>query len=156
MLWGQSNYFEWYARMSNSMAIWVHNLQKKYYQGVIRCDEPMCGLETRQVSVHGGICLRRGCNGKMHSLCTERTVHTHLKYLETLFDIKHACQQLKKNNSVKLEGTERDWEGRIPTQRQTTFNELHDRSKKFIGSSSFNWISPTFWQAMLVGARPQQ
>ena len=148
--WGERNEFDLYARLTNSMTIWVHNLQKKYYQGVIRCDEPMCGLETRQLSVHGGVCLRRGCNGRMHSICTERTIHTHLKYLETLFDVDRTCKQLEKKNNLK------NLKKRFSDPGIKAFSELHARSKKFVGSSSFNWISSSFWQAMIVGAKPQQ
>ena len=150
--WGHNNYFECFSRLSNTMAIWVYNLQKKYYEGIIRCDEPMCGLETRQLSVHGGICLRRGCNGRMHSIYTERTVHTHLKYLETLFDIEHACEQLEKTNLGRKEELKKN----IPKHGKTTFAELHQRSKAYLSSTAFNWISPSFWQSLTVRSQPQQ
>lgn len=151
--WGHSNYFDCYARLSNSMAIWVHDLQKEYYEGVIRCDEPMCGLETRQLSVHGGICLRRGCNGRMHSVCTERKIHTHLKYLDSLFDVNHACEQ------NKAMGTKKELvKNQIccPKQGKTTFDELHQRSKSLLSSTAYNWVSPSFWQSMIVGAPKAQ
>jgi len=150
--WGHINYFECFSRLSNSMAIWVHKLQKKYYEGVIRCDEPMCGLETRQLSVHGGVCLRRGCNGRMQSVFTERTVYTHLKYLETLFDVSHACEQLEKKNM----GRKKDLEKNIPKQGKATFAELHQRSKTYLGATSFNWISTSFWQSMVVKSQAEQ
>ena len=148
--WGHNNYFDCYARLSNSMALWVYNLQKKYYEGVIRCDEPMCGLETRQLSVHGGVCLRRGCTGRMQSVCTERSIHTALKYLDSLFDVDHACEQ------HKAMGRKQDLLKTYPKQGKVTFDELHKRSKSFLSLSAFNWISPSFWQSMIVGASQAQ
>jgi len=148
--WGHNNYFDCYARLSNAMTIWVHNVQKKYYDGVIRCDEVGCGLETRQLSVHGGICLRRGCTGKMRSICTERTIHTHLKYLDSLFDIDHACEQ------NKIVGSKKDLLKAFPKQGQIAFKELHERSKTYLCASAFNWVSPSFWQSMVVGTPQAQ
>jgi DNA polymerase alpha subunit A len=145
--WGQKNYFECFSRISNSMAVWVYNLQRKYYQGIIRCDEPMCGLETRQLSVHGGVCLRRGCNGKMLSICTEKVIHTHLKYLETLFDREHAARQLEEKKKM---GRKEDLLKDLPPQGRKTFDELHLRSKHYLSMTSFNFISPGFWKSMTM------
>lgn len=154
--WGQDNAFECYARMANSMAIWVHNLHRKYYEGCIRCDEPMCGLETRQLSVHGGVCLRRGCNGRMQPICTERSIHTHLKYLETLFDASHKGKQLIEKKKIGYTDYEKLVKDKLPKQTRAAFKDLHARSQKLMGSSAFNWISPHFWRAMVVGAQAQQ
>ena len=87
---GHANPFDCYARLANSMAIWSHGLTKRYYQSGYCCDEPSCGLVTRQLSVVGAICLRMGCPGTMQPLSTERSVHTHLKYLERLVCVEHA------------------------------------------------------------------
>ncbi|CAB9498953.1 DNA polymerase alpha catalytic subunit (Fragment) [Seminavis robusta] len=143
--WGCNNHFQCFARLGNAMTLWVHNLHKKYYEGVIRCDEPMCSLETRQLSVHGGICLRRGCNGRMKSVCTERAVHTQLKYLETLFDIEHACEQ------KKTFGKARDLQKNLSREGKVVFEELHKRSQQYLSVSAFNWVSPSFWQSMIAG-----
>ena len=64
MFWGQANHFECYSRIANTMSIYVRGLMGKYYEGLVRCDEPSCGLETRQLSVAGAVCLRLGCHGK--------------------------------------------------------------------------------------------
>jgi hypothetical protein len=88
----------------------------------------------------------------MHSICTERTIHTHLKYLETLFDVGRKCKQLEKKNNF----SKKDFDNRLSKLGMKAFSELHARTKKFVGSSSFNWISSSFWQAMIVGAKQQQ
>ena len=145
--WGHGDEFECFARLCNTMALWVFKLQKKYYEGVIRCDEPMCGLETRQLSVQGGVCLRRGCNGRMHSICTERAVYTQLKYLETLFDINHASEQNKSYGKPK------DVLKLVSADGKKIFPQLHQRSKTYLSSSAFNWISSSFWQFATVQAQ---
>jgi len=150
--WGQSNHFECYSRITNTMSIWVNGLMSKYYEGLVRCDEPGCGLETRQLSVAGGVCLRRGCNGRMLSVETERSVHTHLKYLETLFSTEHACEQLEKKD--KDYGRKADLIKNLSKHDRATFEELHSNAKSILGSSAFNWIAPSFWKGLFdVGAK---
>jgi DNA polymerase alpha subunit A len=151
MFWGQANHFECYSRLVNTMSIWARGLTTKYYEGLVRCDEPGCGLETRQLSVAGGICLRRGCNGKMFSVDSERDVHTHLKYLECLFNVDHVCEQLEKKKAF---GRKVDLVKNISKHDRTTFDELHKDAKKFLESSAYNFINPAFWKGLIqVGAK---
>lgn len=151
MFWGQANHFECYSRIANTMSIWVRGLMTKYYEGLSRCDEPSCGLETRQMSVAGAVCLRRGCNGRMHAVDTERDVHTHLKYLETLFDSEHVCKQLE---DKKVFGRKIDLLKTISKHDRATFDELHAVAKKRLDASAFNWISPSLWKGLFnVGAK---
>jgi DNA polymerase alpha subunit A len=141
--WGQKNQFECTARMMNAMTFWVRGLTNKYYEGLVRCDEAGCGLETRQLSVAGGVCLRRGCNGRMLSVDTERDMHNHLKYLESLFNTDHFCDQLEKQD---LYGRKVDIIKSISKHDRNAFEELHRAAKSRLGASAFNWISPNFWK----------
>jgi DNA polymerase alpha subunit A len=140
--WGQANHFECYARITNSMSLWVRRRTCQYYQGRVRCDEPSCGLVTRQLSVAGSICLRRGCHGKMIALDGERDVHTHLKYLERLFDIEHAREQLKKKSFSKDDLA-------ISKLDESTFKELHAVAKHHLDSNAYNFIKPIFWRGLV-------
>ena len=144
MNWGQASHFECYSRIANTMSIWVSGLMSKYYDGLAHCDEPGCGLETRQLLFADGMCLHHGCNGQMLSVESERSVHTHLKYLETLFSMDHACEQLEKNN--KDYGCKANLIKKISKHDCTTFEELHNAAKRFLESSAFNWISSSFWK----------
>jgi DNA polymerase alpha subunit A len=149
--WGSASHFQCFARLCNSMTLFVHKLHSKYYEGVVRCDDPTCGLETRQVSVHHGKCLRLGCRyGTMTSVCAERVIYTQLKYLETLFDIDHACEQ------KKALGRKKELQENISKESKLVFQELHKRSKSYLSASAFNWISPSFWQSMVVGTQALQ
>lgn len=140
--WGQANHFECYSRIVNTMSIWVRGLTQNYYGGLLRCDELSCGLETRQISVAGSKCLRRGCGGKMFAVGSERDVHTHLKYLEQLFNIDHACEQLEK----KSLGRKIDLAKNISNHDREVFNELHANANKFLNSNAYNFICPSFWK----------
>ena len=149
--WGHSNHFECFSRISNTMSIWTRGLMGRYYEGLSRCDEPSCGLETRQLSVAGGVCLRRGCNGKMCSVDSERDVYTHLKYLESLFNAEHVGEQLEKKKTF---GRKADILKNISKHDRATFEELHREAKTTLDSSAFNWIAPSFWQGLFdVGAK---
>lgn len=149
--WGQANQFECYARISNSISIWVRGLMTKYYEGLVRCDEPGCGLETRQLSVAGAVCLQRGCNGRMLCVDSEKDVHNHLKYLETLFNVDRACEQLEKK---KTHGRKIDILKGISKHDRSTFDELHAIAKQSLDASAFNWVTPTFWKGLFaVGSK---
>jgi DNA polymerase alpha subunit A len=151
--WGQANHFEFYSRLTNTMSIWVRGLMTKYYEGRVRCDEHGCSLETRQLSVAGGICLRRGCNGRMQPVDTERDVHSHLKYLESLFNEDHVCEQLEKQKKF---GRKVDMKKVLSKPDQETFKELHQVAKHRLESNAFNWISPNFWKGLFpVGTTKQ-
>lgn len=152
MFWGHNNHFECLARIANTMSVWTRALMSNYYEGLVRCDEPGCGLETRQLSVCGGVCLRRGCSGKMVAVDSERDVHTHLKYLETLFDVDHACEQLE---AKKTHGRKAELLKTISKHDRATFGELHEMAKKTLESNAFNWIPPSFWKGLFNVASKQ-
>ncbi|GKY94427.1 hypothetical protein MPSEU_000408600 [Mayamaea pseudoterrestris] len=142
LLWGHATHLDLFARIQNALTVWVRGLTIRYYQGVMQCSEPGCSLVTRQMSVAGGGCLRRGCTGRLNAVQSEREIHTHLKYLESLFDVNHACDQLE---DAKKFGRKVDLLKTIPSQDKVLFDELHSVAKDALGSCAFNWISPSFW-----------
>jgi DNA polymerase alpha subunit A len=144
---GQSNHFECHARVANTMSIWVRGLMIEYYEGLVRCDEPGCGLETRQLSVVGNCCLRRGCHGQLLPVDSELELQTHLKYLETLFDHAHAISQLEARHKS---GSKTDVKSlQLTNADRATFDELHQIAKKHLDACNFNWIGPSFWKGLL-------
>ena len=151
--WGQKNLFECCSRIMNATSIWTRGLMTKYYDGVVRCDEVSCGLETRQLSVAGGVCLRRGCNGHMSATVTERTIHTHLKYLESLFDVEHTSEQLAKN---EVFGVKKDIMKSLSKFDTKAFELLHGVSKARLERNAFNWIPKDFWTQMFDIGKPKQ
>jgi DNA polymerase alpha subunit A len=143
--WGQSSYFQCYALISNAISIWVRGLSSKYYQGLVRCDEPSCALETRQLSVAGAVCLRPGCHGCMVSLMSEKELYTHLKYLEVLFNVDHAIEQQEKKKTF---GTKKELKEVLTNQDCATFQELQKIATKHLGRNAYNFIGPSFWKGL--------
>jgi len=145
-LWGSTNHFECFSRIENTSSIWVHNLMSRYYEGNLKCNDPSCGLVTRQVSVAGGVCLRTGCTGRLVPYEAERDVQVHLKYLETLFNMKHAEGQLQKKMSV--DDRKLDLSRQILSHDRTVFGALHKSAQRVLDSNSFNFISSSFWNGL--------
>jgi DNA polymerase alpha subunit A len=141
------------ARIMNSMAALVHEQQQEYYSGVIKCDDPACGLETRQLSVNGGVCLNRGCNGRMSSVFKERILQNQLKYLECLFDCDHVCKQLA---AKEVHGTKAELEKYISRVDREISQELYRFAKGFVDECAYNWVSPSFWQGMFGSIKAKQ
>jgi DNA polymerase alpha subunit A len=61
----------------------------------------MCGVETWQLSVFEGCCLKQGCNGRMKSVYMELALQMQLKYFDSLFDVAHVIKQQPQRRSGK-------------------------------------------------------
>ena len=140
--WGHTGHFECYARIANAITVWLRGLQTRYYEGLIRCDEPSCQLVTRQLSVCSGVCLSRGCTGHPHSVNTERELHTHIKYLNSLFDVQHASEKCE---AKKIYGRKTDILKSISKQDCAVFDELHRCAAESLESCAYNWINLSIW-----------
>jgi DNA polymerase alpha subunit A len=151
--WGDSTPFECMARVMNAMFALKRQQLQEYYKGVIKCDDPICGLETRQLSVCGGVCLNRGCSGRMAPVVQERTIQTQLKYLECLFDKDHVCKQLEAKG---IYGTKNDLEKYISKTDRIMSDELCRIAKENVEECAYNWIAPSFWQDMFGGIASKQ
>ncbi len=151
--WGEETPYGCMALIMNAMSSLVRQQTQEYYKCVIKCDDPACGLETRQLSVNGGVCLNRGCNGRMISTFKERTLQTQLKYLECLFDVGHVCQQLA---TKKIYGNEEELKKFVSKNDKAIARELHKFAKESVDECAYNWISPSFWQSMFGAIRAKQ
>jgi DNA polymerase alpha subunit A len=162
-LWGNSDYMQCYSHLTNATRVWVSGLMHRYYDGTLRCDELGCGLETRQVSVNGPCCLRRGCKGHVSYMMSEKNLFTHLKYLESTMSVHHICEQLwNHQNELAIElhhSTIPNVDGtapraatfreklakNLPEHDAATLTELHNDAMGYLSMSAFNWISPSLW-----------
>lgn len=145
LYWGEASAFECMARIMNGITVLKRQQLQEYYKGVIKCDDPACGLETRQLSVCGGVCLNRGCNGRMSAMVTERALQTQLKYFECLFDTGHVCEQLA---SKGVYGSKHDIEKSISKVDRVISDHVASMAKESVEECSYNWISPSFWESM--------
>ena len=78
----------------------------------------------------------------MTPLMSERDVHTHLKYLESLFNMEHKRDWLF---SMKTFGTKRDIEKELAKTEARAFEELHKEANRRLEQNAYHWVSPTFW-----------
>ena len=153
--WGHAGHIEVLARVSNAVSALVYRSMKEYYNGVVRCDDPACSVEeTRQISVAAGtVCLGRGCTGKVHAKCSERSLHNQLKYLDSLFDLNHACDQLVQK---KFPTPKNELMKSVSKHDKANFEELHETANKYMRGSAFNWIEASLWQSLFGGAPGKQ
>ena len=149
MHWGRMDYFQCYSHIVNSISVWIRDLSSKYYSGVTRCDELSCGLVTRQLSVcGGGVCLRRGCSGKVYAVNNERDMHRHHKYLETLFNIDHACGQLLVHQKKSKLHTKDEFMDLLSKYDVMTYEKLHNVAKRELHKNAYNFIGSGFWSGL--------
>jgi len=153
--WGESTPFECMVRIMNSMETLRRQRVQAYYEGVVKCDDPACGLETRQLSVNGGLCLSRGCNGRMTSMVSERAVQTQLKYFECLFDLVHVTKQLV-GSKQNFGSNEKELASMISKIDKTMAGELFKKAKEQTSECAYNWIVPSFWQQVFGGIQTKQ
>uniref|UniRef100_A0A7S2UH04 DNA polymerase n=1 Tax=Attheya septentrionalis TaxID=420275 RepID=A0A7S2UH04_9STRA len=158
--WGRRNSGECLATLANALNLLAKKATNEYYQGCTKCDDPSCGLETKQLSLAsmpydnntGGYkdvvrCLRRGCEGHMHPKYTERALFTQVKYIESLFDIEHVSKQLQLKypnepiNDAKKTMSKRD---------KMTWAALHEWAATFLDRSDYNWVSPDLFAKLFV------
>lgn len=153
--WGETTPFACMARIMNGVNLLMRKQLQSYYSGCCKCDDPACGLETRQLSVNGGVCLARGCNGRMISMVTERSLQTQLKYFECLFNVDHVTQQLV-NNKQNFGSNQKELGKMISRTDKMMARELCKMSKENMSECSYNWIAPSFWQQVFGGIQSKQ
>lgn len=81
-----SNPSDCYCYLSNRITLQVRDFVRRYYECWLVCDESTCGRRTMQQSAKGFACSG-DCHGRMVQEYDELSLHTQLKYLESLFDV---------------------------------------------------------------------
>lgn len=151
--WGDATPYACMSRVMNQMSLLVRGQLQNYYRGCVKCDDPACGLETRQMSVNGGVCLSRGCNGRVQSLVDERSMQNQLKYMECMFNVNHVCKQLA---AKEVYGSSNDVMKYISKVDLAISKELHRTAKQQVDECEYNWIAPSFWNSMFGAIAAKQ
>jgi DNA polymerase alpha subunit A len=133
--WGEADVMVCMSKVVNKMNIMKKKQQQLYYDGLVRCDDPMCGLETKQLSVYEGCCLKQHCNGRMKTVYDEAALQTQIKYFDSLFDVDHACKQQLKANALL---TEKEFMRNVHDKE--AFKILHNLSSRSLKRNGYNWI----------------
>ena len=63
-----------------------------YYAGWLVCDDPACGITTRQISVYGKRCIGNSgramdCKGVMRYRYNDKQLYNQLLYFQSIFDV---------------------------------------------------------------------
>ena len=151
--WGEDDRWSCVAGIRNKMSMMKKKHQRQYYDGWVRCDDPMCGLETRQLSVFEGCCLKQGCNGRMKSMYTESTLQTQLKYFDSLFDITHVIKQQRRSvktvaaqDSITTEKLIKEITLDVGDEDMKAFQVLHSFTSQALSKSGYNFVGVEFFQ----------
>lgn len=86
----------------------VRNSIAKYYCGWLLCDDPACGVITRQISVYGKRCIgmsgkAHGCKGVMRYTFSDKQLYNQLLFFSSLFDVDKAKKRGLKSLETSLE-----------------------------------------------------
>lgn len=116
----------------------------KYYQGWLICDDPACGLRTRQMSVYGHKCLGSkglgyGCSGRMRYEYTEKMLYNQLLYLANLFDVDKVKEQAIKNN-IKAEDEVKQKTDILIECNRVRFETARGVVKSYLDRNGRQWV----------------
>lgn len=69
-----------------------------YYAGWVVCDDAVCGIKTRQISVYGKRCIgssgtAHGCKGVMRYFYSDKALYNQLLYFDAIFDVAKAKEK---------------------------------------------------------------
>ncbi|RYH30977.1 hypothetical protein EON65_03720 [archaeon] len=129
-----------YCYLSNRVNLLVRQCVKKYYDCWLKCDDSSCDLRTMQQSIRGVFCTMDGCSGRLRQEYDENMLHTQLKYLESLFDVKR-FQSRKSIDDKTLFAV-------LPRDHQEVLRLLKEDMASVIKGSAYNWVRPSLWSAV--------
>lgn len=111
-----------------------------YYEGVVTCDDPTCGMTTKQVSVYGKRCLNNGCKGVMKYKYSDKSLYNQLLYFDSLFDIEKNKLQLLRPLDEKCEALVPGQAGALCEQNRGLFGVLQGVSQKYLDDCGRRYV----------------
>jgi DNA polymerase alpha subunit A len=116
----------------------------KYYQGWLVCDDPACGLRTRQIRVYGHRCLGQkglgyGCSGRMKFEYTEKMLYNQLLYLSNLFDVDKSKEKVKKAFQTSDAETQQKTDVLLECNRER-FDTARNTVKGYLDRNGRQWV----------------
>lgn len=121
----------------------IRQVQASYYSGYLVCDDPQCGLRTRQMSVYGSRCLgskglAKDCLGKMHYEIKERDVWNQLLYFKSLFDVDRVGKE--DSAIIKTEAEGREMMKVLAEKNRERFGTLKGVVDKWLERNGRQWV----------------
>ena len=130
--------------LSAQLETQVRRHTSRYYSAWLVCDDPACGMRTRQMSVYGHRCLgpkglAYGCSGRMSFEYSEKALYNQLLYLQGIFDVDKSLEKLSKPGAVKLEENEKV--RILAGMNRERFAICWDVVKAYLDKSGWGWVS---------------
>jgi len=148
---GFASHFDFLGVVSNKVNSMIKKHVAKHGTHEMMCEDPACGLRTRQLSVTGCVCLQRGCKATMKPVHSAQVLDTQIKYLKSLFDIVHChkqyeklCKSSDKSDIVPLSEVKRT----ISAQDQAVAEAICDRVKMTLLKSAYNTIDSSLFSRL--------
>lgn len=129
--------------LSAQLGTQIRRHTSRYYSSWLVCDDPACGMRTRQMSVYGHRCLgprglAHGCTGRMAFEYSEKGLYNQLLYLQSLFDVDKSLEKLSKGG-VKMEGEEKIRV--LAGMNRERFEVCWGVVGGYLGKSGWGWVS---------------
>lgn len=118
----------------------------RYYSAWLICDDPACGMRTRQMSVYGHRCLgpngrAYGCSGRMQFEYSEKALYNQLLYLQSIFDLDKTLEKLNAGGLVKVEEDSKEKPKILVSQNRERFLVCWEVVKAYLDKSGWGWVS---------------
>lgn len=135
--------------LSSQLEAQIRRHTARYYSAWLVCDDPACGMRTRQMSVYGHRCLgprglAYGCSGRMTFEYSEKALYNQLLYLQGVFDVDKALEKMNATGGmVKKEGEyERKEKAKILAgMNRERFAVCGDVVRGYLERSGWGWVS---------------
>nr|POF20599.1 dna polymerase alpha catalytic subunit [Quercus suber] len=121
----------------------------RYYSAWLVCDDPACGMRTRQMSVYGHRCLgprglAHGCSGRMSFEYSEKALYNQLLYLQGLFDVDKSLERTTSGKTSLIKNEDQDSVEKIKIlagMNRERFYVCFEAVRTYLDKSAWGWVS---------------
>ncbi|KAK5129451.1 hypothetical protein LTR08_003244 [Meristemomyces frigidus] len=118
----------------------------RYYSAWLICDDPACGMRTRQMSVYGHRCLgpkglAYGCSGRMAFEYSEKALYNQLLYLQNIFDVDKSMEKRGTPGVAGVKTEESEKANVLAGMNRERFGVCWDVVKVYLDKSGWGWVS---------------
>ena len=141
--WGHETHFDLLSVLSNKIDVIIRRYVAKHGTRESVCEDSSCCLKSRQQSVQGNVCLARGCQGSTKAIFQARDLDTQVKYLRSLFDMKHCYRQFEQScTDTETVLTIKEIQAMVSAQDRSLADALCRKLSVVLYRSGYNIISP--------------
>mmetsp|Transcript_12769 Transcript_12769/g.23948 ORF Transcript_12769/g.23948 Transcript_12769/m.23948 type:complete len:1531 (-) Transcript_12769:203-4795(-) len=147
---GYPGHFDFFSVVSNKVCSMIRKHVSMHGRYDMVCEDPSCGLRTRQLSVTDNRCLQKGCKSFMKPAHSAQHLDTQIKYLKSLFDLSHCYKQYERSclqtkcEAVPFSEVKRT----ISNQDQALASAVCDRISVILLKSAYNIVEPSLFSRL--------